>query len=654
MKRCGLYIRVSTDRQAKVEEGSLKNQDHLLTQHVELKNKLGPEPWVIVERYVDEGKSAKDTKGRLAYLRMIDDATQGRINTVLCLALSRISRSTRDLLDMIEFFKQHGVDFICLKEDFDTTTAQGKCFVTIMGALNEFEREQTADRTRAAFLARAERGLWNGGHLFGYDLDPERKGHLKVNEHEAAIVNEAFVLYLKTGSILRTRDTLNAKGYRTKAYTSRRGKMRPASPLSHGGVYQLLTNYAYLGQKEVNKYHKQRKSDELPEEQRYRLVPAVWPAIVPEARFQEAQRLLRQNDASKFNLASPTKHFYLLNTGILYCQHCGAVMEGRNGHGHKGQKAYYYYVCKNRACHFKLPQAEIERACVALVGAVAEQPAILPRIAAKFNHRLKHFMPQLSVERTRLEAELRQVNAEAQTVLARTDGVEDGRVFIAERLKQLADRRRDLEGTLERLRIEETGLASYTVDETGIQRMLRDCQRMFDDEDELQPYKRRELLKKAIQRIEFSDAECRAALKLNPALFCSDWSSESDTLPSSARGAICSSLRTLDGLVTRTRPRGFVDHAPAPSSPAGGEGAFFVDSRPRPSPARSCPRSPQASPDRWPAAPAVVAGPRGPVSLIPILPAVREDSEPSRCRVRPAASPLRMPRSSDPWMFGSW
>ena len=74
MKRCGFYIRVSTDRQVRVEEGSLKNQDYLLTQHVELKNKLGSEQWLIVERYVDEGRSAKDTKSRPAYLRMIDHA----------------------------------------------------------------------------------------------------------------------------------------------------------------------------------------------------------------------------------------------------------------------------------------------------------------------------------------------------------------------------------------------------------------------------------------------------------------------------------------------------------------------------------------------------------------------------------------------------
>ena len=54
MKRCGLYIRMSTDKQAKVGEGSLKNQDQLLTQRVELKNKMNGEQWVIAERYVDE------------------------------------------------------------------------------------------------------------------------------------------------------------------------------------------------------------------------------------------------------------------------------------------------------------------------------------------------------------------------------------------------------------------------------------------------------------------------------------------------------------------------------------------------------------------------------------------------------------------------
>ncbi len=514
MKRCGLYIRVSTDRQAKVEEGSLKNQDHLLTQHVELKSKLGQEQWVVVERYVDEGRSAKDTKNRPAYLRMIEDAKQERINTVVCVALSRISRSTRDLLDMIEFFKQHGVDFICLKEDFDTTTAQGKCFVTIMGALNEFEREQTAERTRAAFLARAERGLWNGSQLYGYDLDAEHKGYLKVNEQEATIVRLAFETYLKIGSVFRVREIINEMGYRTKAYTSRRGQSHPAAPFSRGAMYQMLTNAAYVGKKEVNKYNKGVVQDELPEAERYRLANAVWPAVVDEETFSKVQRLLQQNRETRNNNASPTKHFYLLNGGFLYCHRCGSQMEGRNGHGHKGQKVYFYYFCRNKSCRFKLPQGEIERACTALVGAVFQKEDVLPRIVTKLNNRIRAYMPQLSTERKRLEAELRQVNAEAQTVLTKAEGLDGGRIFVQERLHQLAEKRQHVEGNLERLRAESANLATYEVDEAKVRRMLQDCAAVFGED--MQPFKRKELLRAAIHRIEFSDTICRAGLRLTP------------------------------------------------------------------------------------------------------------------------------------------
>jgi len=55
MKRCGLYIRVSTDKQAKVEEDSLKAQNEFLARHVELKNKLDGAEWVVVDRYVQDG-----------------------------------------------------------------------------------------------------------------------------------------------------------------------------------------------------------------------------------------------------------------------------------------------------------------------------------------------------------------------------------------------------------------------------------------------------------------------------------------------------------------------------------------------------------------------------------------------------------------------
>ena len=82
--------------------------------------------------------------------------------------------------------------------------------------------QKTAERTRDATLARAERGLWNGGYLYGYDVNPDRKGYLVVNSDEAAAVNFAFKSYLDTGSIRDSVEALNRRGCRTKAYRSRR------------------------------------------------------------------------------------------------------------------------------------------------------------------------------------------------------------------------------------------------------------------------------------------------------------------------------------------------------------------------------------------------------------------------------------------------
>ena len=70
--------------------------------------------------------------------------------------------------------------------------------------ISQFERKQVSKRVKANFLARAKRGLFNGGSVpFGYLLDAEHKGHLLINEEEAKIVRRAFVTYLEEGRLLQ-------------------------------------------------------------------------------------------------------------------------------------------------------------------------------------------------------------------------------------------------------------------------------------------------------------------------------------------------------------------------------------------------------------------------------------------------------------------
>ena len=98
-KRIAFYIRVSTDRQAKVQEGSLKNQKQILLAELGKRNLQSPGWGELIETYVDEGISGKDTN-RPAFQKLMKDIEIGRIDAVMFTELSRLSRSLKDFLNI--------------------------------------------------------------------------------------------------------------------------------------------------------------------------------------------------------------------------------------------------------------------------------------------------------------------------------------------------------------------------------------------------------------------------------------------------------------------------------------------------------------------------------------------------------------------------
>ncbi len=312
IRRVAIVTRVSSERQASNDEGSLKTQLQRLRAHIEYKRNCG-EQWQEVAVYELRAISGKNSLRSADLQLLFGDIESGRVSTILCTALDRISRSVKDFLNFFEFLAAHGAEFVCLKQNYDTTTAHGRLFATMMVLLAQFEREQTSERTRDAVAARAERGLWNGGRLFGYDLDPERKGYLLVNQKEAEIVGFAFETYLARGSIAGTVDALNAAGYRTKAYTSRNNVDHGGSPFYVSLVQTLLQNPAHIGLKEVGKIKRLRAGGVHAAK---RLVPALWPPIVDRETFEAVQALMRANGQTRTNQAREVRHAYVLNSGL--------------------------------------------------------------------------------------------------------------------------------------------------------------------------------------------------------------------------------------------------------------------------------------------------------------------------------------------------
>ena len=308
-RKVAFYIRVSTERQAKVEEGSLKNQEQMLRAELERRN-LQHKGWgAFVESYVDEGISAKTTN-RPAFQRLMRDIELGRVDTVMFTELSRLSRSLKDFLNIFEFAQRHACDLVCLKTEIDTTSPYQGLVTKILIVFSEFEREMTSRRTAINAYERSKRGLANGGQvLLGYRRDKKHKGRLFIDETEAAVVRAIFQTYVRERSIRRTMDRIKerfeGKSQRLKRITTRQDLLCADQPGLHRDPADQQTQQG------------------RPEEVAGR--PGL--PIVTDHLFQKAQMILKTS-TDRYHRLGSERYIYLLS-GLFACGKCGQRLQGK-------------------------------------------------------------------------------------------------------------------------------------------------------------------------------------------------------------------------------------------------------------------------------------------------------------------------------------
>ncbi len=511
-KRCGLVARVSTERQAQNDEGSLVNQKQRLRARLEAKRQQG-ENWREVEIYELRAVSGSTSLDSPEMHRLRADIQAGRVNVVLATDLSRISRSASDFFQFFEFAKKHGAEVVCLKQDIDSTTPSGKLMTVVIMGLAEFERDQVCERNRDATLARAQRGLWNGGHILGYDLPEGKKGSIVVNERQAEIVRLAFSIYEKTGSILETYKELNARGFRTEAYTSRRAKHHASGPFGYTKTRWLLQNKAYVGVCEVNKRKKRVDPETLPEGLRYAEVKANWEPIIDRETFDRVQRLITANTLSARNVAKEVRHVYVFNGGLLYCEKCKRQMEGRSGTSQM-KRPYFYYLCKT--CQLRIPAGEVEKVVLSRIRELAKKPALLTPLVAETNRRLTDELPELEARRKVAVQELAAVSADADATFRHAAALDGSAasVFVREKLERLAVQRKGLESTVVELDDAIDKIRRTAVDQEKVVAAINRFRKVYA---KLQPYQRKEMIRLVVARAEVSELSLRLQLHGNPA-----------------------------------------------------------------------------------------------------------------------------------------
>jgi DNA invertase Pin-like site-specific DNA recombinase len=192
--RCAIYTRVSTDEQAASDYSSLKRQEEICRNYVDIHTEKG---WQVAGLYEDAGYSGKDFQ-RPGIQELLDDVRTGRVDAIVTYKIDRISRSLKDFYDLWEVLKSHNVTFVSATQHFDTSDSMGMLILNILLSFAQFERELTRERTMSKMAGRAERGLWNGGIVpLGFTYEKATQA-LQPDEHEAPIIRFIFRRVIET------------------------------------------------------------------------------------------------------------------------------------------------------------------------------------------------------------------------------------------------------------------------------------------------------------------------------------------------------------------------------------------------------------------------------------------------------------------------
>ncbi|BFD47875.1 MAG: hypothetical protein DMENIID0003_09490 [Wolbachia endosymbiont of Sergentomyia squamirostris] len=303
--RCGIYTRKSNEDGLEQKFNSLDAQRVACEKYIKSR-----EGWVaLAKRYDDGGFSGKNLE-RPAIKELFEDVKGGEVDCVVVYTLDRLSRETKDSIEVTSFFRRHRVNFIAVTQIFDNNTPMGKFVQTVLSGAAQLEREMIVERVKNKIATSKEQGLWMGGILpFGYDVKDKE---LIINEKEAKIVKHIFERYIELRSMAELARELNREGYRTKSDIFKKATVR-----------RIITNPIYMGK--IRHYEKQYEGKHE--------------AIIEEEKWQKAQELIKDQPYRK------VKYEEALLKGIIKCKSCEVNMTLT--YSKKENKRYRYYVCNN-------------------------------------------------------------------------------------------------------------------------------------------------------------------------------------------------------------------------------------------------------------------------------------------------------------------
>nr|MBA3242160.1 recombinase family protein [Acidobacteriota bacterium] len=322
-KRCAIYTRKSHEEGLDQDFNSLDAQRESGETFIASQKHEG---WVALPTRYDDGGFTGANTDRPALARLMADIDAGKIDAVVVYKIDRLSRSLIDFVGLLQVFEQRNVAFVSVTQQFNTASPMGRLILNILICFAQFERENIAERIRDKMAASRRRGMWVGGvPPLGYDIDYAAK-KLVVNVAEAATIRWIFTRFTHLRSGCAVADEARAKGLRTKAWTSKSGKVHPGQPMDRGHIYRVLSLRCYLGEVEYRgQFYRGEHS-----------------GIIDRELWDRVQNLLAENHHARGNRARATVPGFL--KGVARCGHCGSALTMSWSRG-SNRQLYRYYRC---------------------------------------------------------------------------------------------------------------------------------------------------------------------------------------------------------------------------------------------------------------------------------------------------------------------
>lgn len=477
-----LYARVSTEEQA-TEGYSINAQKELLYEYA---NKNNIE---IIEEYIDEGKSGKSIEGRPEMKRLLRDAKDENFNAVIIYKLDRLSRKTKDALEIAEKLDFHNVQLISYSENIDTTTPGGKMFFTILSSVAEMERSTIIDRAKMGMVQRAKEGYYNGGRVLGYDSINK---HLVINEEEAHIIRLIFDYAEQDLGYKAIVSRINTMGYKTK-----RG-----FDFSINTIKQILDNPLYIGKIRFNMYENWAEKHRKGKNKDYILVDGKHESIIEQEQWNRVQQSRKRRSIKPAQSNNP----YILN-GLIRCPECGYGMVSGSSKGAKGKK-YRYYVCGlfhnkgSKACSAHSIRADrAEEQVFEELERIVSEPYVLNRIVDNVNEKRIDARTPINDEIKILQSKLNKVEVRINNI---TNQLMDDPSLVAifkPKLTGLTEEQAELQSKLKALNTELEECDTTPIDAQALHNLLANFDKVIKDAE---PEQQKALLRLIIKNIQIS------------------------------------------------------------------------------------------------------------------------------------------------------